>query len=518
MRVDLERLSLPVSAAAPKRKPVRSSRWLWVATGVVAVTAILLVLSFGGLRDWLSGGVVEPIESLAVLPLENLSGDPEQEYFTEGMTEELIAELSKISALRVISRQSVMRFKDTTVPLPDIARALNVDAIVEGSVRRSGGRVRITTQLVQAYPEQHLWAESYERDMQDILTLQSQVARAIAQEIQITLTAEEQSRLTRDRAVDPEVYEACLKARFHFEYSQPDEAKEYIQKAMTLDSTYAPAYALLARYYISLAYLRTSSPKEVFPKAREAATKALELDERLAEAHGRLAFVMCAYDWDWLGAEIEYRRALELNPGLVMTRSYYSNFLSAMGRHEEAMAEAQKAQELDPLSPSSNMWMGVAFRFARRYDESIEQLQETTTMFPNHPFAQFQLGWTYCYKQMYEEAAAAFIKASNLVGDSRSKASLAHAYALSGRRDEALKILDELHELEKRSYVPPGFIAFAYIGLGQTDQALRWFEKAYEIPDGEMFLYRTMFRIYPYKAFRDDPRFQDLVRRMNFPQ
>jgi serine/threonine-protein kinase len=247
-------------------------------------------------------------------------------------------------------------------------------------------------------------------------------------------------------------------------------------------------------------------------------TKALELDQTLAEAHNILAFILSAYDWDWSGAEREYRRALELNPGLVEARSYYSLFLSAMGRHEEAIAEAKRAKELDPLSPTSNMWLGVAFRFAGLHEESTERLKETVEMYPDHHFAQLQLGWSYCFRRMYEEAVAPFQKAIALSGDSRSKASLAHAYASSGRIDEALKMLDELLELEKRCYVPPIFIAHIYIGLGKNEQALLWYEKACEVRDGEIFICRVMFRRYPYEAFREDPRFQNLFKRMNFPE
>jgi tetratricopeptide (TPR) repeat protein len=274
----------------------------------------------------------------------------------------------------------------------------------------------------------------------------------------------------------------------------------------------------LARHYNSLAFFTASAPKDVFPKAKAAATKALELDATLAEAHATLAFILFAYDWDWSGAERQYIRALELNPGHVDARGYYSLFLSAMGRHEEAIAEAKRAQEQDPLSPSANMWLGVAFRFARLYEESIRQLKETIEMYPNHGNTHFHLGWTYCDRRMYEEAAAAFQKAITYLGDSRSKASLAHAYALSSRRDEALKILDELHEMEKRSYVPPMFIAVIYTGLGKYEQALQWYEKAYKVRDGEMFIYKVNLLQYHDEAVRDDPRFQDFLRRMNFPE
>jgi tetratricopeptide (TPR) repeat protein len=356
--------------------------------------------------------------------------------------------------------------------------------------------------------------------MQDILTLQSEVAQAIAREIHITVTPEEEARLAHTRPVNPDVYEACLRAQFLLTYYRSEEAREYIQEAINKDPTYAPAYALLASYYMQLAYHSDAAPKAVFPPARAAATKALELDATLAEAHEALAFIRTAYDWDWSGAERQYRRALDLNPGLSSARSSYSLFLSAMGRHEEAIAEAKKAQELDPLSPSSNWPLGTAFRVARRYDEAIEQLQETIEMFPDVGMGYCQLAWAYRQSKMYEETVDAFQKAITLPGGDnlRTKSNLAHAYARSGRRAEALEILDELHELEKRSYVPPGYVTLIYIGLGKKEEALQWLEKAYEVRDADMF----MFKFIPLEplndAIRDDPRYQDLLRRMNFPQ
>jgi TolB-like protein/Tfp pilus assembly protein PilF len=520
MRVDLERMSVPAYVVQPKRKPIRSSRWLWAAPCVVVVTAIVILLNVGGIRERLVGDSVPRIDSIAVLPLENLSGDPEQEYFSDGMTEELIAELAKIGALRVISRQSVMQFKGTDKPLPEIVKALNVDALIEGSVRRFGDRVRITTQLVQASPEQNLWAESYEREMQDILTLQSDVAQAIAREIRITVTPEEEARLSRARRVDPEVYEACLRAQFKLNYTRPEEAKKYIQEAIEKDPTYAPAYALLARYYAQLTYFAASAPKDVFPKAKAAATKALEFDETLAGARASLALVLYAYDWDWLGAERQFRRALELNPGLADAHRSYSMFLSAMGRHEEAIAEARRAQDLDPLEPFVNLGLGAAFRFASRYDEAIEQLQDAIEMYPTHGFTYTHLGWAYGRGGRYREALAAFQEANTLLGegDLRNRAMFAHTCALSGRRDQAQKILDELQELEKRRYVPPMYIAMIYISLGKKEKAIQWLEKAYEVRDGDMFL----LKFTPLEPLNDDlrgdPRFQDLLRRMNFPE
>jgi tetratricopeptide (TPR) repeat protein len=329
----------------------------------------------------------------------------------------------------------------------------------------------------------------------------------------------EEARLARAHPVDPEVYEACLRAQFQLTHNRPEEAKEYIQEAINKDPTYAPAYALLARYYIQLAYYSDAAPKAVFPPARAAATRALELDQTLAEAHIALANILTRYDWDWSGAERQFRRALELNPGLYSAHSYYSQFLSAIERHEEAVAEAKKAQELDPLSPLSNWSLGMAFRMARRHEEAIEQLQMTIEMYPNNAMVYAQLAWAYRQTRRYEEAETAFQKAILLGGrETSSRAVLAHAYALSGRRNEALKILDELLELEKRSYVPPGYIALVNIGLGEKEQALQWLEKAYEVHDAEVYLFKFIPLEPLNDAIRDDPRYQDLLRRMNFPE
>jgi len=333
----------PVEADSTQR--ARGFRWK-VATLIVLVVGLTLVVYWkrSELEDLLRGKPAPgPIESLAVLPLENLSGDPEQEYFADGMTEALITNLSKIRALKVISRTSSMCYKDADRPIPEIADELNVEGIVEGSVLRVGDRVRISAQLIQAATDQNLWAESYERDMRDILALQSEVAQAVAREIQINMTPEEEVRLARAPPVDPEVHDACLRAQFYLQSFRLEEAKAYIQEAIKKNPTYALAYALLGLYYMQLPYSTPSAPKDFFPMAKAATTKALELDATLAEAHLNLAKILSAYDWDWLGAERQYRRAIELNPGLMDAHRHYGQFLSAMGRHEQAIVEAKKS-------------------------------------------------------------------------------------------------------------------------------------------------------------------------------
>jgi TolB-like protein/Flp pilus assembly protein TadD len=505
-------------------------RWAWgLAIPVVALLvlgAVLIAFNVAGLRDrlmWLvraRHGVPLPrIESIAVLPLANLSGDPEQEYFADGMTEELITNLGKISALRVISRTSVMRYKKTEKPLPQIARELGVDGIVEGSVLRVGDRVRITAQLIQAEQERHLWAESYERDLRDILALQSEVARAIASEIKVRLTPQEQTRLASARPVNPDAHEAYLKGRYFWNKRTEEGLKkgiDFFGQALEKDPAYALAYTGLADCYYLLADYRFVPWKEAYPRAKGAATKALELDETLAEAHTSLALIKDRYEWDWPGAEREFKRAIELNPNYATAHHWYSNYLEEMGRHDEAIAEIKRAQQLDPLSLIINAVVGLRFRSARRYDEAIEQLRKTLEMDPNFAMAHFLLGGVYKQKGQYESAIAEYQKGRSASGGSvHLLAALGRAYAAAGKRRKALKILGELKELSKRRYVSASFVASIYVALGEKDQALEWLEKGYRDRDAAMV---GLNWVPTFDPLRSDPRFEDLLRRMNFPK
>jgi serine/threonine protein kinase/TolB-like protein/Tfp pilus assembly protein PilF len=510
--------------------PLQVRRWAWgLAIPVVALLvlgAVLIGLNVAGLRDrlmWLvraRRGVPLPrIESIAVLPLANLSGDPEQEYFSDGMTEELITNLGKISALRVISRTSVMRYKKTEKPLPQIARELGVDGIVEGSVLRVGDRVRITAQLIQAEQERHLWAESYERDLRDILALQSEVARAIANEIRLKLTPQEQVRLASVRPVNPDAHEAYLKARYYWNLRTEEGLKksiQYFQQAIEKDPGYALAYAGLADSYAVLAAYNVMAPKEAYPRAKVAAFKALEMDETLAEAHAALGDARGRYDWDWVGAEKEYKRAIELNPSYATAHQWYAEYLSAMGRHNEAIAEAKRAQELDPLSLIINASGCWVFFHARRYDEAIAQYRSTLELNAGFYPAHLYLGRAYEQKKLYEQAISEHQKAIALEqGNPLLAAELARAYAAAGKRTEALKIISDLRELSKPTYVPSYQIAQVYTALGDTDRAFAWLEKAYDYRSATLFMLKVDPRV---DRLRSDPRFQDLLRRMNFPK
>jgi TolB-like protein/Tfp pilus assembly protein PilF len=506
------RFICPVEGLETQRR-----HWVWVVgLATLAVVTLLLALNVGGMRDRLLGRPLPgEITSIAVLPLENLSGDPEQEYFADGMHEALITELGKVKALRVISRQSVMQFKGSKEPLGEIAGELGVDALVEGAVVREGDRVRVTAQVVRASPEQHLWAESYERDLRGIVALQGEVARAIVGEIRVELTPQEQTRLAGARPVDAAAYEAYLKGRYHWSRITEEghwKSIDYFQQAIERDPDYAPAYAGLAQSYFFLSQLRP--PGEMLPRVEAAAAKALELDDALAEAHALRATV-AVLEWDWAGAEDGYRRALELNPNEALVHLYYAQFLNTVGRHQEALVERERAEQLDPLSPfiSANVIAGLSL--LGRNDEALEQAQKALELEPNFWLTHILLGNVYQRKGMHAEAILAYQRAASLGGGGYPwpLARLAHIYGINGRKREALEALQQLKEISKQQYVEPAFLAYAYAGIGEKEEAFRVLEKAYEEKELDPFWFAAGF----FDLLRDDPRFQELLRGMNFP-
>jgi len=449
-----------------------------------------------------------------VLPLENLSGDVSQEYFADGMTDELITNLGQISALRVISRTSVMSYKGTRKPLPQIARELNVDAVVEGTVLRSGDQVRITAQLIEASADKHLWAQSYEGDLRDTLALQTQVARAIAEQIRINLTPKEVASLRTSKVVNPEAYEAYLKGRYFWNKRTAEglkKAVEYFNDAIEKDPTYAQAHSGLADSYALLGDWEYGvlAPKDAFSRAKAAATKALELDNTLGEAHTSLAFCLDVFDWDWVSADREFTRAIELNPGYATAHHWYAWHLIVLGRNDEGIAEMRKAENLDPLSLVISADMADALLIARRYDESMQQSQKTLEMDHNFALAHYQLAQALVQKRMYNEAIAELQRAITLSVDNSTFASnLAFAYAVSGKKDEAVRILNDLKNRDPNFSNFPE-IALIYAGLDEKDQAMIWLEKAYQERFNPSILKRPAF-----DTLRSDPRFQDLVRRI----
>ena len=429
------------------------------------------------------------------------------------MTDALITELSHIRKLRVISRTSVMQYKDSKKSLPQVAKELHVDAVVEGSVMRSGDRVRITAQLIQASTDKHLWAKSYEGDAKDVLGLQQQVAHAIADEVKVQLTPQEQTQLSSPRPVDPAAHEQYLKGNYLNKGTgaQQRKAKEHFEEAIRIDPNYAPAYAGLADYYWSTLDL---APRDGMPKAKENALKALELDPNLAQAHAELAAIHFYGDWDWAGADKEFRRALELNPGDSDSHRYYSFFLAALGRGKDALAESAKAQELDPFSISAQVNAGFVLYFAREFDKAIDQCRKALDVDPNSVGAYDCLGSSYLAEGKYEEAIAASEKASNLSnGDPPRLVGLGRAYALADRKSDALRILEQLRQLSRNAYVPPYFFATIYAGMGQKEQAIDWLEKGFRERDIYMAWLKVDAAVDP---LRGDPRFKQLLQSVGF--
>jgi TolB-like protein/DNA-binding winged helix-turn-helix (wHTH) protein/Tfp pilus assembly protein PilF len=516
----------PVETALPitgmrQRFPAR--RLALASAGLMALLALLLGLDLSGLRERLLHRAAGPahIESVAVLPLQNLSRDPEQEYFADGMTEELITDLSKIGALRVISRTSVMHYKGTQKTVPQIARELNVDAVVEGAVARSGNRVRITAQLIEASTDTHLWADNFERDLKDVLRLQDEVALEIASEIKVKVTPQEQTRLASARPVNPEAHELYLKGRYYWNKRTPKTLKkslEYFQQAIEKDSSYAPAYAGVAASYAMLgagAY-QVLPAKEAYPKAEAAARRALELDSTLAEAHASLAWSKMVFDWDWQGAEREYKQAIQIDPGYANAHHWFALYLSEMGRHTEAIAEDRTAESLDPLSLIISADLGKeALGPAGLYDQEMEQCRKTLEMDPNFAEAHHCLADSYRNKRMYKEAVAEFQKAVNLSKDDLTYlALLGNAYGLAGERGEATKILNELKARSKHEYVSPDNFCDLYVALGDKDRAFAWLERAYEEHTDAISGLKLWRK---YDPLRSDPRYQELLRRVGLP-
>lgn len=504
--------------AATARPPERRHIVYAGAAGILllAGAVALLVLRYTGSPH--ATPELRHIESIAVLPLRNLSGDAEQEYFADGMTEALITDLAQISALRVISRTSSMRYKALNTPLPQIAQDLHVDAVVEGSVLRSGGRVRISAQLVDAASDKHLWAGSYERELRDVLVLQSEIARTIADEIQVKITPQERVRLATTRVVDPAAHEDYIKGRFYWNKRTEEGLKrgiQYFQQAIDIEPSYAEAYDGLADCWQGLAWYGYMPSKDGFLRARAAATKALELNGSMAEAQATLAHVSANYDFDWKAAEDGYRRAIALNPNYATAHHWYGDLLSAMGRPEQAIAESQRARELDPLSPLINAWLGWRYQFARRYDQAIVEYRKALDLDPSFAPAHLLLGQAYEEKKMLKEATAELEQAVKLSGGGAVYlASLAHAYGVAGSRSDALKLIRQLENLAAQQRVSSYDVALAFVGVDDKDQAFSWLEKAVSDHAGRLMFLNVEPR---FDSVRSDPRYAELARRLGFP-
>jgi TolB-like protein/DNA-binding winged helix-turn-helix (wHTH) protein/tetratricopeptide (TPR) repeat protein len=488
--------------------------------------AVLLLIGFGfalalAITSWAlypHRHLSPPIRSLAVLPLKNLSGDASQDYFADGMTDELITHLGQINTLRVISRTSAMTYKGDHKPLAEIARELNVDAVVEGSVLRSGERVRIIAQLIEVPADTHMWAQSYEGDLRDTLALQSSVARSIAGQIRGTLRPQEQAALGKPKTLNPGAYEAYLKGRYFWNKRTGEGLKkaiEYFSQAIEADPAYAEAYSGLADAYALSGDWEYGvlSPQVAFREAKAAATKALALDKNLAEAHTSLAFVLDLYGWDWKTAEAEYKLAIGLKPNYATAHLWYAWHLMVMGQTSEGISELRMAESLDPLSLIISADLADALCIAHLLDEAIKQSIKTLEMDPHFAVGHYELGQALEQKQMHDEAIAAFQKAIEISGHSGVfDSSLAHAYAVSGQQEAAMKIASGLQSKNDQNPSAQANIALIYVGLGDSDQAFLWLGKAYDARFNPSILLRPAF-----DPVRSDPRFKNLLRRIGLP-
>jgi TolB-like protein/tetratricopeptide (TPR) repeat protein len=504
------------AAARPAAEVRRRGQRLALAGAAIAILVGILV-GVRPLLERLRGGPgARAIQSIAVLPFENFSRDPEQEYFADGMTEELITGLAQIRSLRVISRTSAMQYKGTKKRIPEIGRELNVDAVLEGSVQRSGQRVRVTAQLIRASMDQHLWARSYERDLRDVLGLQSEVAAAVAHEVRVTLTPEEKVRLTQARPTDPEAHELYLKGRFHWNKGTEADLVEAIrdfESALARNPGYAPAYAGIADAYASLSDVYRP-PYEVMPKARAAATKALQLDETLADTHVSLANIQFNYDRDWAAAEREARRALELNPNSAGAHDILGTYFAVLGRAAESAAEAARCLELDPLSVVFTSDAGWGRLAARDYDHAIEFFRKAVEIEPGFGFAHEGMAIAYVQKGRCPEAIAVAEKGTQADDSPFVLATSGGIYAACGKSDRAREVLKKLAGPYRNRYVCPYEIAVIHIGLGEKDEAFRSFEKGLQDRSICMPFLKVDPRLDP---IRSDPRYVELVRRLAFP-
>ena len=504
----------PATVDLPVR---RKATKIGIAIGLTATVAVLLLLLWKipflrnlGMRGQPGG----KITSIAVLPLQNLSGNPAEDYFADGMTEELITDLAQIKSLRVISRTSSMQYKDTHKSMADIGRELSVDAVVEGAVVRSGNRVRITAQLIQAAKDQHLWAASYEENISDVLSVQSRVAHDIAQEVRAELTPREQNQLNSTRTVDPRAYEAYLKGRYETNKLTEDgmaKGLEYYRQSIAIDPDYAPAYAGMAFNYLAQNEW-TLSPREAMPLANAAARKALQLAPSLAEPHAQLAVVHFWYDWNRGASEEEFQQAIALNPNDAWVRELHGACLAWAGHPDAGIAEGKRALSLDPLSVEAATFLGGDYYFARRYDESIAQLRQAVRMQPGYWFARMNLGVSYLQAGRVKEGVEELEAAYQLEpGIPDSLAALGRGYAAAGQPAKVRRILEKLQGKWPHAYVPPYHVATVYAALGDKDRAFAWLDKAYQ----ERSMYLTWINTDPeLDSLRSDKRFAALKERI----
>jgi len=497
-----------------RKEKLRKRKRAILNAGAAVVIVTLVVVAF-----ILFTGSAEPIESIAVLPLENLTGDVEKDYFVDGVTDELIGQLSQISGLkRVISRTSVMKYKETDMTMSEIARELNVDAVVEGSVQQVGETVRVRVQLIDALPEeQNLWGQTYERPMTEVLAMYNEVARAIVNEVQITLTPKEETRLASALQINPQAYEAYLKGISHLYKLTPpelDAAMHYFEQALEIDPNYALAYTGISFVWVGRQQMGLVIPSEATPKAKAAAQRALELDDTLAEVHYVLAVIKTWSDWDWEGGEQAFKRALEIKPNYAEALVYYSNLLCYMDRLDEALTMAERAVQLDPLNSIIPNVSGSVLEYLHRYDDAIEGYQNALRISPNDPAAYYGLWVCYYMKGIYEESLKSAKAFFTGLGMAPIAEAMAQGYEEDGYSGAMASAAEIMAAFSKQTYVSPYFIAVMYAYAGEKEKTIEWLERGYEMKDPVMPYVST----FTFDLLDDDPRYQDLLRRMNLPE
>ena len=490
----------------------------------IMIAGVVLVLFVGAATylSWtqlLKKPIAAPRIMIAVLPVQNLTGDADREYISDGITEGLIAELGRVNPdrLGVIARTSAMTYKHSMKTVGQIGRELHVEYVVESSLRQSGDRLRMTTQLIRVNDQTHLWSHDYDRTLSDLMALQDDFARSIASGIRVELAAVAHQPLPGRYTANPDAYLAYLEGRFYWNQrtvTSLERAIVHLHQAIELDPNFALAYTGLADAYCSLGVIGDVAPGEVFPKARVAAEKALMLDDALADAHTSLAYVKFGYDWDWKAGEAEFRRAIALNPNYATAHQWYGQFLRLMGREEEAILEGQKSLELDPRSLIINTEAGLPYHYLGRYDEALQHFRKALELDPNFALAHHDIGWVLEAQGKYPEAISEFERAVQISDVAALWSSLGHAYGMAGRRQDALNVLQRLHEIEKQHYVAPSFEAAVYLGLGEYDRAMDFYEKSYAERNWSMIWFKIGHNL---KPLHGRPRYEALLKKMNFP-
>ncbi|HVH72860.1 MAG TPA: tetratricopeptide repeat protein [Candidatus Dormibacteraeota bacterium] len=518
---DSTRATLPVRGtmlpAVDNRTAARQ-----LSSKVIAGIAIAVVLGGAGWLAWMrfrAKPTSVPRIMIAVLPVQNLTGDSDREYIGDGLTESIIAQLGRMNPdrLGVIARTSAMTYKHSSKTISQIGAELHVQYVIESSLRQSGDHFRITTQLIRVKDQTHLWSQDYDRMVHDLMTVQDDFARAIATGIRMELSAASHQSLASVRSANPDAFMAYLEGRYYWNQrsvASLERAIVHLTQATELDPSFALAYSGLADAYCSLGVIGDVAPGEVFPMARSAAERALALDDFLAEAHTSLAYVKFSYDWDWSAAEAEFERGIVLNPNYAIAHHWYGQFLRLMGREQDSMLEGQKALELDPRSLIINVEAGLPYYYSQRYEEALSHFRKALELEPNFALAHHDIGWVLEAEEKYPEAIQEFERAVQLSDVAALWSSLGHAYGMAGRRQDAARVLARLREIAKQHYVSPSYEAAVHLGLGEDDQAMDLFEKAYAERSWAMVWFRIALHT---KPLRGTPRFKALLAKMRFP-